>query len=229
MLSLNPSQLLGSFWERLIIPAGLVLIGCAKDLRLINDPTSSEVSANGQFILIRRAVYQAVGGHAAVRGEVCEDKALAALIKRGGWRLRLLGAEQLAQTRMYTNLPALWEGFAKNAIEIMGDANSTAAAATAGMILGWLVMLFPVFAGLGLFQLHSTAAMIGVGLAAAGSLAALGVQAGTCRHFHVPVAYALLLPFAYTVVATLALYSVALKRRGRVSWKGRRYQLAPPT
>src|SRR5437764_9783884 len=33
MLSLNPLQELGTFWERLIIPAGLVLIGCAQDLR----------------------------------------------------------------------------------------------------------------------------------------------------------------------------------------------------
>jgi len=69
MLSLNPLQELGSFWERLIIPAGLVLIGCAQDLRPVDDPASPEVTANGQFLLIRRAAYFAIGGHAAVRGE----------------------------------------------------------------------------------------------------------------------------------------------------------------
>src|SRR5262249_23493590 len=30
MLSLHPMQELGSFWERLVIPAGLLMIGCAK-------------------------------------------------------------------------------------------------------------------------------------------------------------------------------------------------------
>src|SRR5438552_2260586 len=79
MLSLNPLQQLGSFWERLIIPAGLVAIACTTDLRPIDDPASPEVTANGQFILIRRAVYFAVGGHAAGRGAIREDKAVAAL------------------------------------------------------------------------------------------------------------------------------------------------------
>src|SRR5438105_15206135 len=61
LLSLSPLQELGSFSERLIIPAGLVLIGCAQDLRPVDDPATPQVTANGQFLLIRRAVYFAVG------------------------------------------------------------------------------------------------------------------------------------------------------------------------
>ena len=225
MLSLTPFQELGSFWERLIIPAGLVLVACAKDLRLVDDPASSEVAANGQFILIRRGVYFALGGHEAVRDEICEDKALAARVKRAGYCFRLLGAEHLAHTRMYTDLASLWEGLSKNAIEIMGDGPSTIAVATAGMVLAWATLLLPVLAAADFLQRPSAIAGIGCALALLASAAALGIQIGTARHFRVPMVYGLLLPCAYTAVAALAWRSVALRRDGRVTWKGRTYEL----
>ena len=148
MLSLHPFQELGSFWERLIVPPAALMIACATNLRQVDDPGSSEVTANGQFILIRRDVYFAVGGHAAVRDAICEDKALAGRVKRGGWRFRVLGAEHLARTRMYTGLASLWEGFSKNAIEIMGDAAGTIAAALGGVIVAWGVPAIPIALGL---------------------------------------------------------------------------------
>ena len=225
MLSLTPFQELGSFWERLIIPAGLVLVACAKDLRLIDDPASPEISANGQFLLIRRAVYAAVGGHRAVRDEVCEDKALAARVKRAGYRFRMLGAEHLARTRMYRGLGSLWEGLSKNAVEIMGDGRSTVAVATAGLALAWASVLLPAMAMAALLQQPSAAAAVGCGLALAGSMAVLGVQIGTARHFRIPVLYGMLFPLAYTAVAVLAWHSAALRPAGRVSWKGRTYEL----
>jgi chlorobactene glucosyltransferase len=225
MLSLNPLQELGSFWERLIIPAGLVAIACTIDLRPIDDPTSPEVSANGQFILIRRAVYFAVGGHAAVRGEVCEDKALAGRVKHGGWRFRMLGAEHLAHTRMYTGLAALWEGLGKNAIEIIGDGPTTLAAATAAMLIGWAAILVPALTAIAAMQEPSAAGFIGVALAALGSAAVIGIQIGTLRHFRVPLVFGLMFPVAYTAVAALAWHSGALRRAGRVTWKGRTYAL----
>lgn len=225
MLSLTPFQELGSFWERLIIPAGLVMIACAKDLRLIDDPHSPEVSANGQFLLIRRDVYFAVGGHEAVRDEICEDKALAALVKQAGRRFRLLGAEHLAHTRMYTDLASLWEGFSKNAVEIMGDGATTTAAASAGLVLAWAALLLPALALFNVSQQPSIAAGIGCTLALSGSVAALGVQIGTARHFRIPAVYGLLFPCAYSAVAVLAWRSVAMRRNGRVTWKGRIYEL----
>jgi chlorobactene glucosyltransferase len=225
MLSLNPLQEVGSFWERLIIPAGLVAIACATDLRPIDDPTSPEVSANGQFILIRRPVYFAVGGHAAVRGEICEDKALAGRVKHGGWRYRMLGAEHLARTRMYTSLAALWEGLGKNAIEIIGDGPTTVAAATAAMLIAWAAILIPVLTAIAVMQEPSAIGLIGAALAVLGSAAVIGIQIGTLRHFRVPLVFALMFPLAYTAVAALAWHSAALRRAGHVTWKGRTYAL----
>jgi chlorobactene glucosyltransferase len=226
MLSLNPFHLLGSFWERLVIPAGLVLIACTQDLRRIDDPDSPEISANGQFILVRREVYFAVNGHRAVRSAVAEDKALAAEVKRAGWRYRMLGAEDLMRTRMYTNLAALWEGFAKNATEIIGSGATTVAVATAAMVLAWSALLLPLLSGLIAFrQPASAASAVGFAGALLGSLAIVGVQLGAARHFRIPALFGLLFPCAYTAIAALAWHSVALRRTGRITWKGRTYQL----
>ncbi|HEX6443216.1 MAG TPA: glycosyltransferase [Stellaceae bacterium] len=225
MLSLTPFQELGSFWERLIVPAGLVLIACAKDLRRVDDPASAEIFANGQFILIRRAVYFAVGGHAAVRGEVCEDKALAARVKAAGYRFRLRGAEHLARTRMYRDLPSLWEGFSKNATEIMGDGVNTLGAASLALAIGWAALLLPLLTVCIAIEQPWLAPILGAAFALLGTFAVLGIQIGTARHFRLPAAYGLLFPFAYTAVAALAWHSVGLRREGRVTWKGRTYEI----
>lgn len=224
MLSLAPFQELGSFWERLIVPAGMMLIACAMDLRRIDDPAAPEVSANGQFLLVRRSVYFAVGGHAAVRAEVCEDKALAGLVKRGGWRFRLLGAEHLARTRMYTDRRALWEGLAKNATEFIGNGSTTVAAGIAGAIVAWAVLLLPVLALLSALDQMSWPAVAGTVLAFAGSATVIGMHVGTLRYCRLPFGYGMLFPLAYGATAVLACNSALWRRQGRITWKGRRYR-----
>lgn len=225
MLSLHPFQELGSFWERLVVPAGMLMIACAKDLRAVQDPASPEAEANGQFILIRRAAYLALGGHAAIRGEVCEDLALARRAKAAGYRLRLIAAEHLARTRMYRDLGSLWEGFAKNAVEIMGDARRTLLVAGLGVLFAWTVFLLPILLGAAALRQPTHAALLGTALAALGSAVVLGVLAGTARHFRAPMAMALLFPLGAGMAAALAWRSVSLRRSGHVTWKRRRYTL----
>jgi chlorobactene glucosyltransferase len=54
-----------------------------------------DVIANGQFVCVRRASYEAVGTHRAVRGEVAEDLALAQTFWRSGRKLHFAFAETL--------------------------------------------------------------------------------------------------------------------------------------
>jgi len=225
LLSLNPFQELGSFWERLIVPVGLVLIGCAMDLRRIDDPAAPDVSASGQFLLFRRDAYFAVGGHAAVRAEICEDRALAGRIKRAGRRFRLLGGQHLARTRMYTDLRSLWEGFSKNAVEILGDDIATVAVAMAGMIFSWTALALLVWSAIVLAAGPSVPALFGFGLCLTGSFVVLGVHLGTAWHCRIPLWFGLLFPASYTAVAILAWSSLLLRRAGRVKWKGRTYNV----
>jgi chlorobactene glucosyltransferase len=225
MLSLHPRQELGSFWERLVMPAGLLLLACVKPIAANANALSTAADANGQFILIRRQVYFAVGGHAAVASDICEDRALAERVLRAGYCFRALAAAELATTRMYCDLPSLWEGLAKNACEILDNRALTAAAAIAGAVVGWAVMLAPLVLAPAILPAPSASDLIGLGLAASGSAVALGVQMNTARHFRIPAVYGLLMPLGYTMAALLVCHGLRLRRTGRVGWKGRRYDL----
>lgn len=220
MLSLHPRQELGSFWERLIIPAGMLVLACAKRF----EPGSQDI-INGQFLLIRRDVYFNVGGHAGVRGEICEDLALAARIKACSFKLLVLAAEDLAATRMYRDLGSLWEGFSKNATEVLGSVRATLAAALATLLFGWVALLLPLGALSMAFAAPSAPAIAGAILAAIGTTIILGIHFGTARHFRIPAVFSLMFTAGYTAVACLACHSVITQRSGRVTWKGRTYRV----
>lgn len=114
MLSISPFQILETFWERVIQPVVLCFIYYAFPYRKINDPKSGIAAANGQFILIRKSVYKAVGGHLSVKNSIVEDVALANLVKCSGYRLHFVRGRRLIKTRMYTNFNEIWEGWTKN-------------------------------------------------------------------------------------------------------------------
>jgi chlorobactene glucosyltransferase len=222
MLSLRPFQELGSFWERLIMPAGLLVIACAKKA---DQHAANENATNGQFILIRREFYRRVGGHAAVCAEICEDNALAARVRQAGGRFRVLSAEQLARTRMYRDLASLWEGLSKNAVEVLGSVRGTLVAAGVSMLVGWAAFVVPLALFLAALRHPDPLTVTGAVLALLGSAIVFGVQLGTTRYFRIPIGFGLLFAVGYTLVAILACRSVQLHRRGRVTWKGRTYEL----
>ena len=225
MLSLHPHQELGGFWERVVLPAGMLMIACAKDHSAAQDPISPEATANGQFILIRRDIYFAVGGHAAVRMQICEDQALARLVKQSGHRLRAVGGEKFIRTRMYTGLQSLWEGFSKNAIEIMGTAHGTLATAVGGLLVGWSTWLIPILAVTLASEAASVKGWLGFVVAGIGSLVIVAVQVGTLRHFQTSALYVFLFPVGVSIAAAIAVHSIVLRLRGRTTWKGRSYEV----
>lgn len=105
----------GSFWERVIMPVIGALLAIRFHPTVVNRArTASEVIANGQFILVTRESYDAVGTHAAVKHEVAEDLAMAQLYFRAGRPQLFAFALKLMGTRMYTSLAGLVEGWSKN-------------------------------------------------------------------------------------------------------------------
>src|SRR5690606_22746724 len=126
LLTLTTHQECLSFWERIVMPQILVLLGIRYPPSLINRATRpDQLVANGQYIMVRRTAYDSIGGHAAVQGEIVEDLALALLFLRRGLRVRMMFGESLISTRMYRSLPEMLEGWSKNlylgARQSMGD------------------------------------------------------------------------------------------------------------
>jgi glycosyltransferase involved in cell wall biosynthesis len=114
LLSLSPGQETPTWWEKAVIP--LVYTELARRFRFedVSDPASPVAAANGQYILIRRGTYESAGGHAAVRGEILEDVALARRVKSAGGKLLFLPGANWVRTRMYRSFPEMWRGWTKN-------------------------------------------------------------------------------------------------------------------
>ena len=78
LLTVAPHQRCVTFWERVVMPQIWLLLGLRYHPARVNRARRErDVIANGQFILMTREAYEAVGTHAAVRHEVAEDLALA--------------------------------------------------------------------------------------------------------------------------------------------------------
>lgn len=223
LLSLAPRQRLQSFAERLIIPCGLYLFAFCQDLAAVQSQDSDQVTASGQFMLVRREVYEAVGGHAAVGNAICEDLALAMLIKKAGRRVMLQDGKAVLSARMYTGWSSLWTGLSKNLVEMLGGARATLITVILVLLLSWTSVLLPITDGVWCATgiQGSCGALIP---ALAGTAAALGLHIAGALYFRIPFWYGLLFPLAYTVGACLAADSLRRHWCGGIVWKGRSYR-----
>jgi chlorobactene glucosyltransferase len=222
LLTLAPRHELKSFAERLMLPCGLYLLGFYQDLERIQAAESDQVVATGQFMLLRRTAYDAVGGHASVCDAICEDVELALLMKRRGYRVLLMDGNALLTTRMYTGWSTLWPGFAKNLIQLLGGPVRTVLAAPVVVALAWAAVALPL-QDLAAVLHGVSGAPLALALAALGSAAVVGLHVGGAVHFRIPWWYGLLFPLGYTAGAVMALDSVRWRITRRVHWKGRVY------
>ena len=225
MFSILTDQELGSFWEKSILPLVFLGLSFGFPARRVNDPTKPDAISNGQFILIKRSVYEQVGGHAAVKDRVDEDKAIAILIKRAGYRLLLADGRKVACTRMYTSLPEMWEGWTKNIYLGLLDRLWLL---LFGALLGLLVsFLLPFWLLGGLLWLTSGGGVVAAIVTGEASLLwvyLLWKRLQACRAFGIPGGYALTFPlgaFIFTAMMFASAFNV-ISGRG-VIWKGRRY------
>ena len=110
-LSLLPHCIAESFLERAIQPSAMAFLGLWFPLERVNDPKSPLYFANGQYLMIRRSLYEKLGGHQAVAGEFLEDFALMHLAKESGAKAACGFGTRLYGTRMYDSLDSIWKGW----------------------------------------------------------------------------------------------------------------------
>jgi chlorobactene glucosyltransferase len=218
-LSVITDQELVTLAERAILPTILliVLFSCGS-LDEINDSRSSASLFNGQFILIRRDVYEMIGGHGAVRDAIAEDLELARKIKEDG-RLRsaLVRSGGLIRTRMYRSFGEIWNGFVKN---LAPGARGRSLLAASGLALLACIAPITPLAFLVALALH---AWIPVMLCALGMLLSIAASALAMQRFRLDPIAACALPLGITLTVAMFLTSVARYATGGVWWRGRRY------
>ena len=101
-LSIFFRQITSKGLDRLVLQvafAGL-FVGLAADDAIIN----------GQYILLRRDVYEDSGGFSAVAGESMEDLALGHRLQAKGYQVPLMRSDAVASVQMYTDITSMWHG-----------------------------------------------------------------------------------------------------------------------
>ena len=221
LVSFSPRQEVRVWWEKAVIPFVYQQLARLFPYEQVNDPSDPKAAANGQYILIRRSAYTALGGHQAIRSAVLEDVELARLAKHAGLRVWFGSGEGTVSTRMYRRFPEMWEGWTKNLFLLYDRDYGAIRRATVGLAFRYLL---PVVAGIALLSGGSRWAE-GTGGVALSYL--------VWEHYRYwqklprearSAATVLLLPGV--VLFLLLLWNSARRywRQQEIEWKGRRYR-----
>jgi glycosyltransferase involved in cell wall biosynthesis len=218
LVSFSPEQLVRHWYEKALIPMVYARLARLYSYDAVNDRKSPAAAANGQFLLIRQDAYQAIGGHASLRGEVLEDLALARIAKRAGYQLWFASGSGLVRVRMYRSFMAMWEGWKKNLYRLIGG-TPRAMFSELDDVVPWIVFLV-LLVGIKV----PFALLLGV-LLLLGRQLQYGIEL-TRNHY----------PFSFIVfyIPAVLLYTAVLwasyrsHQRGTVQWKGREYRVEWP-
>jgi len=220
LLSYSPRQEVRGLAERALMPVIFAELAKTYPPKAVCDPKSPIAAANGQYLLIRREVYDAIGGHAAVAKTILEDVELAKLVKHGGYQLRFRMSDAVT-TRMYRSFPQMLEGWTKNLALLFPHAPSLALLRSIEFVL---------IAGGALAALTAWLERKPL-LAAVAAAIAIGFWLWFVRrirraHFDWPSNA--LAVFGLPFFAVLLLNSDISHRQGSVRWKGREYAPGNP-
>ena len=220
-LSISTYQQLGSLAERAVLPPilGLVLLACGT-LAQINDAGKPDHAlANGQYLLVERRAYHALGGHAALREKIAEDLEFARALKADGrFRLVIAGGETLASVRMYTSFREICDGFTKNVyFGADGDLTKLAGGVAALSLVSWLPPLLLVDAVVRRRPWQALEAALALATTIASAAQAL-------RLVRLDARLGWFQPFGTAVLAGITVRSTVRVLSGRgVDWRGRTY------
>ena len=127
MLSYSPRQIVNGFWQSALMPLVFSELATVYPPAQVNDAGNRLAAANGQFLMVERELYFAVGGHKGVGRSVLEDVDLADKVKMSGRGLWFRYAPDALSTHMYRGFNDMVEGWTKNLALLFPHAFSLAA------------------------------------------------------------------------------------------------------
>jgi glycosyltransferase involved in cell wall biosynthesis len=222
LLSYSPEQAVATFAERILMPLVFADLVRTYPPERVNDPRDPAVAANGQYILVRREVYEGLGGHACVANKLLEDVELARTFKVSDHKIWFRFGNGLVRTRMYRSFSAMWEGWTKNLALLFRHPVALAAWRS----LEFLAIMLPLIIALaGLANDDPFVGWVGLAVAVFFYLIFLA----RVRKAHFPWSANLLSFLGLPLFVSLLVRSyIHSHRRGEVTWKGRTYRQSAP-
>lgn len=182
----------------------------------VRDPSSASYIGIGAFNLLRREVYEAIGGHSRVQLRPDDDLMLGKVVKEAGFRQDVLYGIASVRVEWYDSLGDAIRGLEKNAFAgLRYSAPAVLAAVAALLLFGvWPWMALFVTAG---WTLALNAGSVG----AMALLYVMSTRSSGARPWLAPLLPVAICIFCYTILrsAVLALW------RGEVRWRGTAYPL----
>jgi glycosyltransferase involved in cell wall biosynthesis len=210
MLSYSPEQIAVTFWEMATLPVVFAELARQYSPSKVSDPASPIAAANGQYILIRRETYDAIGGHAAIASDILEDVALARAVKISGRKILFRYATDRVRTRMYRNYRQLRDGWTKNLALLFPNPGGLAAKSVLLWAFPWTALTIAVIAKHPWWDTFAASALL------------LSVARLRRANFDAAMTFLGAL-FGMPMFAYLLLRSKRAHAHGSVNWKGRSY------
>lgn len=215
-----PRQVTETWMEWMLLPLiHFVLLGFLPMAGMRRGTDPSFAAGCGQFMMVGRAAYFAVGGHSAIRETMHDGLRLPKLLRQHGYRTDLADLTHLVQCRMYTNARQVWQGLAKNATEGLGAPVRILPVS----VLLWMGQIMPFALAIWLAMRHGTPAYVWACVLAAVAGAWLP-RALAAMRFQQAWRGAALHPLGVFLLLVLQWYALGKKiTRANVSWKERTY------
>lgn len=224
LLSLWPRDGSVGFWERLLLPlcGAMIVIWYGRSTQHGGGPVSF---ANGQFLLVRRDAYWAVGGHESVRDRLIEDIPFAERLQAAGHHVVSAIGADVCSVRMYDSLRELVRGWQRIYIGVLTPAQI--ALCMLSIVVGSLVPYVTVP-----YCLHRVCrgdGVVALTFLVLGGIHLAALMATSIRFFSIAycrLRYLWLYPLSCLgVLAILAGSLVRRLRRTTVEWRGTRYDV----
>jgi glycosyltransferase involved in cell wall biosynthesis len=220
LLSYSPQQVVKSVWEKAVMPVIFAELAASFRPSQVSDPNSPAAAANGQYLLITRDAYDAVGGHAAIAANLLEDVALARAVKTSGRKICFRFGGDAVRTRMYRTFAQLREGWTKNLVLLFASPMRLATLRA----LEFILIVSSFAAGITTARHERFQPALAAGILCAILYARFLTR---IRRAHFSWDAALLALFGLPLFSYLLVRSNLSHKHGNVWWKGRRYPTSP--
>jgi glycosyltransferase involved in cell wall biosynthesis len=241
-LTAIPRLVCEDFWTKITLPVVWSISYVRYSPLRANNPDTTTGYFFGSFYVISRRVYEAVGTHEAVKGEIVEDGALGGIVKKEKFRLKVVRGEHHILAIWARDLSSLWQGLRRLMIPLYYQDKIHASIVTISV---FLLLLTPYFllsfsisylAQLIMIGNHTSinnfgiwdAVLIGFSLMAIG-LVILSAAIQSKHVLYNSPMYSLGAPIASFIISLGFISSIIDAKSGIVKWKGRKYAIGNTT
>lgn len=176
----------------------------------------------GQFMLFRRAAFEAIGGYEAVRNHLVDDVMLGRRIIQHGFTWRLMDGTRHVSCRMYRGFWQAVDGFTKNIFAFFDYRLSLFVVAWLWMAVTFIAPAFVVLA----YAVNLPVESYPYPLACVAVMESLLLWGLAYDRFRFPLYLVFLYPVSFGLFVLIAFRSLVYTLMGQSTWKGR--DLAPP-